>query len=232
MVLGFGSKRKKPSTEPVFIRVSPSLPELAQQRIPWPEDLVDINAVHALGDEPPASEEHGKPPGASKTSFQGTRGPVPFHKPFRAGDSAPGTPSDSQHNNVAGLFGSGVPPPSSFNGVGSRARAGSYPKSTRRTKHAPTFNVMVNLRLFLHCLLCLTSVTLRLRVPSKPESHPFSAFSLIHLPFLQPTRKNSWHLYPHIALRLLDPQLPSIPLVWTFSRARQRTDLVRKIALL
>lgn len=145
MVLGFGSKRRKPPTEPVFIRASPSLPELAQQRIPWPEDLVDIDAVHALGlsEEPSASEGgHGTPHGASKMSFHGTRGPVPFHKPFRAGDSAPSSP---KANNFTTPVGSGVPlpPPSSFNGVGSRARAGSYPRSTRRAKHAPTFNVMV-----------------------------------------------------------------------------------------
>jgi hypothetical protein len=152
MVLGFGSKRKKPTAEPVFIRASPSLPELAQQRIPWPENLVDIDAVHAVSLEPLASEEAGTPHGASKTSFQGTRGPVPFHKPFRNGDGTPASPSP-QANNVASLFGSGVPPPSSFNGFGSRTRAGSYPKATRRAKHALMFNVMVE-HTFLSCNVC------------------------------------------------------------------------------
>lgn len=141
MVLGFGSKRKKQTTEPVFIRASPSLPELAQQRIPWPENLVDIDAVHGFSEELPGPEGPGTPHGASKTSFQGTRGPVPFHKPFKVGDSAPSSP---QAKNISSLFGSGVPPPSSFNSSGSRTRAGSYPRSNRRAKHAPTFNVMVN----------------------------------------------------------------------------------------
>ncbi|KAF8578550.1 hypothetical protein K439DRAFT_1638699 [Ramaria rubella] len=141
MVLGFGSKKKKQVAEPVVIRTSPSLPELAQQRIPWPEDLVDVNAVHAFTQQsPPHSEGHRMPHGASKTSFQGTR--VPFHKPFRTGDGS--TPSSPQPGGIAALFGTGVPPPpSAFNGVGSRSRVGSHGRSTRRAKYAPTFNVMV-----------------------------------------------------------------------------------------
>ena len=57
------SFRRKPKKEPDSprIRTSPSLPELNNQGIPWPEDLVDLNAI---------------------TPAQGTP-PVPFHKPFR-----------------------------------------------------------------------------------------------------------------------------------------------------
>ena len=191
MVLGFGSKRKKTSPEPIFIRASPSLPELAQQRIPWPENLVDMEAVHAVSDEPPEREGQGTPHGASKTSFQGTRGPVPFHKPFKAGDSAPSSP---QQNNLASLFGSGVPPPpSAFNGLGSsRTRAGSYPRPTRRARHAPTFNVMVKYDfLSMQFLPCFNEIFPRWLVQSKLENRHFFAFSSTRRLFLRQTHKPS-----------------------------------------
>lgn len=153
MVLGFG-KKKKPVPEPVVIRTSPSLPELAQQRIPWPKDLVDLDAVYAEASPSPSEQQAGSRP--VRTSFQGVRGPVPFHKPFREGTTtANGTLSPKS---VAGLFGSGVPPPpSSFPGTGARVRAGSNSRG-RRNRFAPTFNVMVSLQrfwqMFLFKLLC------------------------------------------------------------------------------
>jgi hypothetical protein len=61
--------RRKPKKEPESprIRTSPSLPELNSQGIPWPEDLVDINAIRQ---EP--LPEAVPPQGAAKTSFQAT----------------------------------------------------------------------------------------------------------------------------------------------------------------
>jgi hypothetical protein len=146
MVLGFG-KKKKPVPEPVVIRTSPSLPQLPQQRIPWPEDLVDLDAVYAEPLSSSPEQQGGSRP--VKTSFQSVRGPIPFHKPFREGTTTVnGTLSPKS---VAGLFGSGIPPPSSFPGTGARVRAGSNSNArTRRNKFAPTFNVMVSLRIVSH----------------------------------------------------------------------------------
>ncbi|KAL1745126.1 Septin-domain-containing protein [Schizophyllum fasciatum] len=65
--------RRKPSRKddapPPRIRATPSLPELASQRIPWPEDLVDARALH---------REHP---------------PVSFHRPFRASSQTESEPS-------------------------------------------------------------------------------------------------------------------------------------------
>ncbi|KAJ3480413.1 hypothetical protein NLJ89_g12281 [Agrocybe chaxingu] len=74
------SFRRKPKNEPESprIRTSPSLPELNAQGIPWPEDLVDMNAIR----QPPTIPEAVPVQGAAKTSFQGPT-PIPFHKPFR-----------------------------------------------------------------------------------------------------------------------------------------------------
>ncbi|KIJ54549.1 hypothetical protein M422DRAFT_240616 [Sphaerobolus stellatus SS14] len=143
MVLGFG-KKKKPVEQPVVLRTSPSLPVLPQQRIPWPKDLVDLDAVYAEEQPAPLRSEGSRTTSRpSKTSFQGVRGPVPFHRPFREGTTIASlfTPSPSK---VAGLFGSGVPPPpSSYNAPGNaRSRTGSNSRA-RRAKAAPTFNVMV-----------------------------------------------------------------------------------------
>ncbi|KAF8492314.1 hypothetical protein BU17DRAFT_8353, partial [Hysterangium stoloniferum] len=142
MVLGFGSKRKKPAPEPAVLRTSPSLPELNQQRIPWPGDLVDLDEIYASNYPSPLSDDHSTLNGPARTSFQGTRGPVPFHRPFRNGIVTEGGVITPKPNNITALFGSGVPPPpSSYNGVGPRSRTGSNSR-TRRAKSAATFNLM------------------------------------------------------------------------------------------
>ncbi|GJJ15538.1 hypothetical protein Clacol_009816 [Clathrus columnatus] len=143
MVLGFGSRKKKPVEEPV-VRPSPSLPHLKEQRIPWPENLVDLHEVYALDYPSPPGDGHKVNATLNnKVSFQSTRGPIAFHKPFREStDQGIGTPKPS---NIAALFGTGIPPPpSSFNGLGTRGRITTHPRTaSRRAKHAPTFNIMV-----------------------------------------------------------------------------------------
>lgn len=125
--------RRKPKQEPESprIRTSPSLPELNSQGIPWPEDLVDINAIRQ---EPLA--EAVPTQGAAKTSFQGPNPdvPIPFHKPFR--------PSIGKRNEgpISSLY--MAAPLSSTDGKAPPRSMGRY--SQRRARIPPTFNIMVS----------------------------------------------------------------------------------------
>jgi hypothetical protein len=80
----FRTFRRKPAQRdesPPPLRKSPSLPELTSQGIPWPKDLVDLDAIRAQPSTPPPP-----PPaqqGAAKTSLNSPE-PIPWHKPFRA----------------------------------------------------------------------------------------------------------------------------------------------------
>jgi len=66
-MFSFRRKAKRQQDVP-RIRTSPSLPELNSQGIPWPEDLVDVNAIRqsALSDLPLQ--------GAAKAFFSGSCG--------------------------------------------------------------------------------------------------------------------------------------------------------------
>jgi len=122
---------RKPKKEPDSprIRTSPSLPELNSQGIPWPEDLVDINAIRQEPAVPPQ--------GAAKTSFQADNPyiPIPFHKPFRPsiGKRYDGPPISSLYM--------ASPSPTPDLKVLPRS-AGRY--SQRRARTPPTFNIMVS----------------------------------------------------------------------------------------
>lgn len=101
-MFSFRRKPKKPE-EPPPIRTSPSLPDLkdtVQGTIPWPEDLVDVDAIRKLEEDEEVvsvtattEEFHGggegrpsvasaRTKGAAKISFTAGREPVMFHKPF------------------------------------------------------------------------------------------------------------------------------------------------------
>ncbi|TDL23318.1 hypothetical protein BD410DRAFT_747416 [Rickenella mellea] len=132
MVLGFGrstKKRGKGDDKPA-IRPSPSLPQMSAQGVAWPENLVDVAEVKGTTAYPAQ--------GAAKTSFSSTtHSAIPFHKPFRMATypNANGGPISSLYMSV---------PPSAF---GNQAVT-SYPAklsrtSSRRSRVAPTFNLMV-----------------------------------------------------------------------------------------
>ncbi|KAJ7505282.1 septin family protein [Mycena galericulata] len=125
------SFRRKPSKqeETPRIRTSPSLPTLSSQGIPWPENLVDVDAIRQIS--PPEIPSQG----AAKASLQGPdRAPIPFHKPFRA---SPGKPADGP---ISSLYMSGGPP--AFDNRKSAAPTTSR-YSQRRARIPPTFNLMV-----------------------------------------------------------------------------------------
>lgn len=165
MVLGLGSKSKKKSKnvdEGHRVVRTPSLPEFSTGVLPWPENLVDIQAVRDENSPP-------TPQGAAKTSFSippQARNAIAFHRPFRLSESSNGhtleslkssTGADGQPGQggipgvppIASLFVS-QHPPSAFD---LHARSGTYPGSgsrsaktrisQRRAKVPPTFNVMV-----------------------------------------------------------------------------------------
>jgi hypothetical protein len=69
MVLGLsiGKKSRKSKHGGPVLRSSPSLPTLHSQGIPWPENLVDTSAVHAVRQEPVAPIK----PVKSAKSFNG-----------------------------------------------------------------------------------------------------------------------------------------------------------------
>ncbi|KAJ7672783.1 septin family protein [Mycena rosella] len=130
-MFSFGRKSSKSKPEEPRIRTSPSLPTLNSQGIPWPENLIDIDAIHQASppDAVPAQ-------GAAKVSLQGPdRTPIPFHKPFRA---SPGRPGDGP---ISSLYMSG--PPSAFERTKSSATPNTTRYSQRRAKIPPTFNLMV-----------------------------------------------------------------------------------------
>ncbi|KAJ7288300.1 septin family protein [Mycena rebaudengoi] len=125
------SFRRKPSKtqEAPRIRTSPSLPTLNSQGIPWPENLVDVDAIRQV------TPLESPPQGAAKTSLQGPDRPaIPFHKPFRA---SPGSPGDGP---ISSLYMSSGPPPA-FETRKSTGPATRY--SQRRARVPPTFNLMV-----------------------------------------------------------------------------------------
>lgn len=126
------SFRRKPKKEPESprIRTSPSLPELNSQGIPWPEDLVDINAIRQepLPEAVPSQ-------GAAETSLQGSTPdvPIPFHKPFRL---STGKRYDGP---ISSLY---MPSPCPTPDLKHFPRpVGRY--SQRRARTPPTFNIMV-----------------------------------------------------------------------------------------
>lgn len=126
------SFRRKPSKteETPRIRTSPSLPTLSSQGIPWPENLVDVEAIRRVDapETPPAQ-------GAAKVSLQAPdRTPIPFHKPFRP---SPGKPGDGP---ISSLYMSS-PPPAFDNRKSAAPNATRY--SQRRARVPPTFNLMV-----------------------------------------------------------------------------------------
>ncbi|KAE9393166.1 septin family protein [Gymnopus androsaceus JB14] len=125
----FSLRRKSKQVPETKIRISPSLPELNPQGIPWPESLVDVNTIRQ--DIPPISEHI--PKGATPTSIQGSsQSPIPFHKPFR-GEGV---------TSISSLYMSTAP--SSFtNGTTKHAPRLSSKYSQRRTRAPPTFNLMV-----------------------------------------------------------------------------------------
>lgn len=127
------SFRRKPKKEPDSprIRTSPSLPELNSQGIPWPEDLVDLNAIRQepLPEAVPSQ-------GAVKSSFQGPNPDVPilFHKPFR--------PSIGKRNDglISSLYMTTPTTPTDAKAI--PRSMGKY--SQRRARIPPTFNIMVS----------------------------------------------------------------------------------------
>lgn len=130
------SFRRKPKKEPASpgIRTSPSLPELNSQGIPWPEELVDMDAIRP----DPSSEAVGPHhQGAAKISFQTPDNSIPhFHKPFNRS-----LIGNAQHQGpISSLYASS--PPSSFDKKAGPFKAPRY--SQRRARIPPTFNLMVS----------------------------------------------------------------------------------------
>ncbi|KAH6912615.1 Septin-domain-containing protein [Coprinopsis sp. MPI-PUGE-AT-0042] len=138
------SFRRKPKKEPQpkQIKPSPSLPELSSTGIPWPEDLVDIAAIH----QSPVSEEyqaslpgHGAPKTPSLQASE--HGPIPFHKPFRtigSGDAGQAGAISSIYMNSGSTpqFEPKTPKATTL-------QKGTPKYSQRRARVPPTFNLMV-----------------------------------------------------------------------------------------
>ncbi|KAL0579145.1 hypothetical protein V5O48_002878 [Marasmius crinis-equi] len=134
----FSLRRKsKRAPQPPRVKTSPSLPEVHNQGIPWPESLVDVSSIR--NDE----EDHHpgrRVEGATKTSLQGPPNhPIPFHKPFRP-PSGSSSASVMTSGPISTMY--MASPPSAFsNWKKSPAPIPRY--SQRRTRIPPTFNVMV-----------------------------------------------------------------------------------------
>lgn len=142
MVLGFGSRKKKGKGEERTVRLSPSLPEVRAQGVPWPSDLVDVNELRKQLDSG-QSPSHAP----AKVSFSSEHGATPFHKPFRVVSSRSSNAAEGGrgHGAIASLYMSH--PPSAFNVAQDRAASQSVRTrhSQRRARVAPTFNLMVRL---------------------------------------------------------------------------------------
>lgn len=147
MVLGFGSrstKKKGKGGEERVVRMSPSLPEMSTQGIPWPSDLVDVAAIRQ---SPPPDRPT---QGATKTSFSSPdRSAIPFHKPFRVSPSKSANTRENGGPNgpIASLYMSH--PPSAYGTRPSERASTSHSNRTRhshrRHRIAPTFNLMARI---------------------------------------------------------------------------------------
>lgn len=147
MVLGFGSRKKKGRGEERTVRMSPSLPEMKAQGVPWPSDLVDVNELRKQQQDGSQSPSHGP----TKVSFSSEHGALPFHKPFRMLTSRLSNAAEGGRGPgaIASLYMSH--PPSAFNVAQDRAASQSVRTrhSQRRARVAPTFNLMVRPNAFL-----------------------------------------------------------------------------------
>jgi len=113
-----------------LIRATLSLPDINNQGIPWPEDLVDVAAIRG------SPSPDGVQQGAAKVSFQGTApDPIPFHKPFRNFAGLPG-----KGGSISAMFMSNPPP--AFESRKKALKAAGR-TSQRRARIPPTFNLMV-----------------------------------------------------------------------------------------
>lgn len=130
----FSFRRKpKKSQDDTRIRTSPSLPELHSQGIPWPENLVDVDAIR----QSPTSDVPLQ--GATKASFQGMdHVPIVFHKPFRG---SPGKLNDGEP--ISSLYMSNAP--SAFEKFENRkSNTPTTGRYNRRARIPPTFNLMAS----------------------------------------------------------------------------------------
>ena len=135
----FRRKQKKQPDSPL-IRTSPSLPELNSQGIPWPEDLVDLEAIRAEESHEDDQERSGTPTtspvaGGAKTSFQG---PMVFHKPFRAASVS----SEGHHEGKISALYMNPGQPATFDSK--RVPPSHTRYSQRRPRIPSTFNLMVS----------------------------------------------------------------------------------------
>ncbi|KZT09111.1 uncharacterized protein LAESUDRAFT_756755 [Laetiporus sulphureus 93-53] len=128
------TKAEPDRSGPPYIRTSPSLPELASEGIPWPENLVDPASVSQADAASPSDP----PKGAAKTLFRADgSGPIAFHKPWSLPDKPAG-------GTISALYTSPPPPPppSAFETRKQPARIRT--RVNQRKVRAPTsFNVMV-----------------------------------------------------------------------------------------
>ncbi|TRM64018.1 Septin-domain-containing protein [Schizophyllum amplum] len=139
----FSTFRRKPSKkeEPQpRIRATPSLPELHSQGIPWPENLVDANAMRqdVVGKEPTGRDSR-RPSLHSRD-----HPPVSFHKPFRANS---GSISDAGHapdgtSKISSLYMPEKPAKLEFR-KSVQSQTPSHRYTQRRARLPPTFNLMV-----------------------------------------------------------------------------------------
>jgi hypothetical protein len=130
----FSFRRKPKKEDTPRIRTSPSLPELTSQGIPWPENLVDVDAIRQ-------SQQSDVPlQGATKASFRGIdHVPILFHKPFR---TSPGKSNDGEP--ISSFYMSNSP--SAFEKFENRKSqtSGTGRYSQRRARIPPTFNLMAS----------------------------------------------------------------------------------------
>ncbi|KAF5385719.1 hypothetical protein D9757_005498 [Collybiopsis confluens] len=134
----FSLRRKtKHVPEPTTkIRGSPSLPELNNQGIPWPESLVDVSSMRQ--DIPPISSQiPATPKGAKPIHAAPSHGPIAFHRPLRpSSGNGEGPPS------ISSLYMS-TAPVSFHNATKQMPRTVSSKYNQRRLRVPPTFNLMV-----------------------------------------------------------------------------------------
>ncbi|KAH7922949.1 hypothetical protein BV22DRAFT_1069573 [Leucogyrophana mollusca] len=135
-MFSFRRRPKTADTNGPKLKTSPSLPELHSQGIPWPENLVDVDAIREI---PPPESGRPSHQGAVKNSLHSSdRAPIPFHKPFRSQAGI----STENGGTISSLYMSH--PPSAFdNWRTSNVATVSTRRSHRKNRSPPAFNVMV-----------------------------------------------------------------------------------------
>lgn len=191
-MFSFGRKNSRAGPPPngtTKLRRQPSLPAFQSENIPWPNELVDINAIKA-----PAVPQTPPRAAPSKLAVQGSPNAVPFHKPFRSSSETvrenPQRQVGGQRQPISSLYMKREESSAEPDGQTMARRVKRSRDNQRKVRLPPTFNLMV-------CPIILTTLAMlnvsfsRLSAQKEQGKPRYSGCSCKLLTFHPPRRKTN-----------------------------------------